>query len=132
MSENTYRDIFLKTKELYKKIGVIKCPALDNNPIHFNSVGFTHLIRKGKDLRPISDQIRRFKLLPSAVETVSHGKMINHRMLQKTVTVKNNKIKIEKKIIIHFWTLLLISASESIKVVIIQEGNGQKNFLSIM
>ena len=55
-------------KRFYKKIGTVLSPALDNQYISFNNVGFTHLIRK-MSLRSRNEQKRRFLLLPK-VESI--------------------------------------------------------------
>ena len=132
MTKDSYRDIFIETKNFYSAIGVLLCPALENQPVHFNSIGFTHLMRKGKDLRPINDQMRRFVLLHYAPKVIQYGKKIGYRIFQKKIVVKSHKSKKEKMVTIQFWTLSLYIDSKQVKVIIIQEGNGQKNFLSIM
>ena len=66
MPKNSYRNKFLSAKKYYKSIGTIKCPALDNELVYFRRDGFEHLIRKDRKIRPIPDQLRRFKLLYKA------------------------------------------------------------------
>jgi hypothetical protein len=58
-------------KVLYRKIGKVWCPAL-NDFIAFDNAGFQHLIRKGKELRPKSEQRWRFDLLEYAKGVLSN------------------------------------------------------------
>ena len=53
-----------QAKQIYSKIGRIKCPALGDEYVLFTSAGFDHLLRKGRIPRTRNEQKRRFTLLP--------------------------------------------------------------------
>jgi hypothetical protein len=118
MGKSNYQKIRKTVEESYKRLGVIACPALGDELIHFNNVGINHLIRKGKKIRPISDQIRRFKLLLDAPTILRNGSLTEYRI------VKGSKD-------VQFWTISCTIKTMIINVVIVQVGNGQKNFLSV-
>jgi hypothetical protein len=119
VGKNNYRKFREATKSNYKKIVKISCAALSNEIVYFNNIGFNHILRKGKDIRPIADQIRRFKMLPFAAKIIQEGKLKDHRI------ISDSSEKVE------FWTISYKFLNKNLQVTIIQKGNGQKNFLSI-
>jgi hypothetical protein len=116
MSKNSYRNKFLAAKEYYKSIGAIRCPALNNELVYFRRDGFEHLIRKDRKIRPIPDQLRRFKLLYKAGIIIVQGKIIEQE-------IDNG---------IYFWTLGYSIGSTLIKIIIWQKRTGSKKFLSVI
>ncbi len=130
--DESYQLLFLKTKEYYFSIRKVRCPLLNNEWVYFSRKGFEHLIRKRRFLRPISDQIRRFYLLKYAKQVIESTKIYEYKNIKSFVKVRRNKQKVKEINIIQFWTLSHHIHGHVIKVVIIQEGNGRKHFLSIM
>ena len=64
---SNYQIIRKNAYNFYRKIGRIRCSALNNEFVHFNAEGFNHLIYKRKrSERNKNDQIMKFKLLPKA------------------------------------------------------------------
>jgi len=122
-----------KAKEIYSKIGQIKCPALSNECISFSRIGFNHLIRKGRIPRPKNEQKRRFILI-SYIEEIIKNPEAKIFYRQKTIKRKVNrhgeKVLIESEA--SFWVFTYKTESCLIKVIIRQLGNGNKHFLSIM
>jgi len=116
MSKNSYRNKFFAAKEYYKSIGAIQCPALNNELVYFRRDGFEHLIRKDRKIRPIPDQLRRFKLLYKAGIIMGQGKIIEQE-------IENG---------IYFWTLGYLINGTLIKIIIWQKRTGLKKFLSVM
>ena len=43
---SNYEKIREDTQNFYKQIGAIRCPALNNELVHFTAEGFNHLIYK--------------------------------------------------------------------------------------
>ena len=80
MSKNSYRNKFIATKKYYKSIGAIQCAALNNELVYFRRDGFEHLIRKDRKIRPIPDQLRRFKLLYKAEIVMRQGKILEQEI----------------------------------------------------
>ena len=110
-----------KYKEFYKTIGSLKCPALDNEVIHFNNHGLRHLLIKKRKWRKPKDQLRRLRLLKYAKLIIS----------SKKVSLNSRLIESESKPII-FWSLEMQVKVNLIVVVIVRQiGDGGKHFFSI-
>ena len=107
-------------KSVYKKIGEVVCPILDNEKIYFNATGFGHLIRKLK-IRSRNEQKRRFRLLPFA-----------KKIILESTKIEDYREKKKKRKIIKEWALINTFGILTIKLVIRQVGNGNKHFYSIM
>ena len=107
-------------RSVYKKIGEVVCPILDNEKIHFNATGFGHLIRKLK-IRSRNEQKRRFRLLPFA-----------KKIILESTKIEDYREKKKKRKIIKEWALINTFGILTIKLVIRQVGNGNKHFYSIM
>lgn len=116
MSKISYKELFIKAKAYYFQIGSVNCKALNGEHIYFTREGFEHLIRKGRRLRTIPDQIRRFKLLVYA----------------KDIIEKTHNIEIRDEGRNKFFALRETVDKKVITVVILQIGNGKKHFLSIV
>ncbi len=130
--DESYKLLFLKTKEYYFSIRKVRCPLLNNEWVYFSRKGFEHLIRKRRFLRPIPDQIRRFYLLKYAKQVIESARTYEYKDAKNFVKVKRNKQKVKEITTVQFWTLSHSIHRHVIKVVIIQEGNGRRHFLSIM
>ena len=107
-------------RSVYKKIGEVVCPILDNEKIHFNATGFGHLIRKLK-IRSRNEQKRRFRLIPFA-----------KRLLLESTTIEDYRENKKKGKIVKEWALINTFGIVTIKLIIRQVGNGNKHFYSIM
>jgi len=120
-----------KAKEMYSKIGRVKCPALDNEDISFSRIGFNHLIRKGRIPRPRNEQKRRFVLLPYVEEIIKNSEakiLYRHKRIKYKANRHGEKILIESEA--NFWIFAQKIKSCAIKVIIRQLNNGNKHFLS--
>ena len=92
-----------------------------NQEIVFNRTGFTHLIRKGKHHRSISEKIRRLNLLEYVIPILEDCDVeIEYKYTQ------NNGNKI------HFWGVIKNIDDTQIKVIIYTVNDGKLTFLSIM
>lgn len=64
---SSYEKIREAAHNFYQKLGAIRCPALNNEPVHFTAEGFNHLIyKKGRRERNKNEQIMKFKLISKA------------------------------------------------------------------
>lgn len=120
MLQDDHKDLIKKAKEEYRKIGYVECPAFDNEKVYFNRHGFRHLIRKGKKLREIDEQIERIKLLKYAqliIENSYEFKDFNKNNFRDTA---------------DFWSLVYYINKTKITVIIRQIKGGHKHFFSIM
>ncbi len=133
MKKTEYGQLKLKAKKNYSKIGRIPSPALNDEYVAFTNKGFTHLIRKGRNPRPRSEQVRRFLLIPYAEQIIKNPKAtILYRSSETKYYVNRYGQKILTTSTAHFWTFVENSDNGTIKVVIRQLNQGQKHFFSIM
>lgn len=123
-----------RAKELYSSIGRLQCPAFNNEHIAFTSVGFNHLLRKGRIPRTKNEQKRRFVLLQHVEQIMKNPKatILYERRETKTIVNRHGE-KILIQSVADFWTFVERIDGCNIKVVIRQlHPAGQKHFLSIM
>jgi len=122
-----------KAKKLYSGIGTVVCPALGDQTIAFTSKGFRHLIRKGRIARPRNEQKRRFVLLPFA-EKILKNPHASIEFRQKEIKYKVNRHgeKILMTSNAKFWTFSEQVKDCTVKIVIMQIEDKQKQFISIM
>ncbi len=106
----------LEAKAVYSGVGKVWCPAL-SDWIVFNMKGFTHLVRKGKSLRPEKEQMRRFFLLRYAAQTLKDSKV---------------KFTYKQEAAAGFWVFKKPYSDREIILVVRQIGTGQKHFFSVM
>ncbi|MDB5265663.1 MAG: hypothetical protein JWM39_376 [Parcubacteria group bacterium] len=118
-SEN-YEEIKNRALKDYKKIKKMRCPVLNNEYIHFNNIGFRHLIRK-QVMRSYSEQVRRFSLVSYITDIITDPKT----ELEYRKNVLNGSVT-------EYWTLKKVKDGILVKAVIRQMNKGQKHFYSIM
>lgn len=116
-----YLKLFNEAKTLYFSIGKVICHCLNNEPVIFGDAGWRHMIYKPKHMRPISDRIRRFKLLKCATSVLENK---NVSVTARTI-YKNNRT-------LYFWNLETEMDDLKLRLVIRQIGSGPKEFFSIM
>ncbi len=110
----------------YQTIGAVFSPAL-RELIYFSNHGFRHILfKRGRKGRARNQQIRRFSLLPLAVELI--GLSTTHQEFEMTVEMHRRKNKM-----VRYWGIIAILRGEKIKVVIRKMGeNGMTHFWSII
>lgn len=122
-----------QAKQLYSKIGQIKCPALGNEYVFFTSAGFGHILRKGRIPRTRNEQKRRFTLLPHVENIIKNPTAkIVYRKLDIKEKVNRHGEKILMKSVAYFWTFEERIDDCFVKVVIRQLANKDKHFFSVM
>jgi hypothetical protein len=110
-NEANYEKIREEGESFYRKIGKIRCPALNGELVHFNSEGFNHLIYKGnRSERNRHDQITKLKLLPKAKKLVE----ISTTYQEYEEAVKELRVQKFKKIvreskIVKYWDIRFLS-----------------------
>ncbi len=133
MKKLEYEQLKLKAKKAYSKIGRIHSPALNDEYVAFTNKGFTHLIRKGRNPRPRSEQAKRFLLIPYAEQIIKNPKAtILYRSNETKYYINRHGQKILTTSTARFWTFVDIIKDTKIKVVVRQLNQGQKHFFSIM
>jgi hypothetical protein len=128
-----YNKAFSKAKGIYKSIGNIKCPALNNEYVYFSRVGLNHLVRKGRIPRTRNEQKRRFRLIPYIKKVIKNEQaVIEYRKQEKLIKINRHGQKITRESIAHFWTFKEKIKDCNIKIVIRQIDEGNKSFFSVM
>lgn len=122
-----------QAKQIYSKIGRIKCPALGDEYVLFTSAGFDHLLRKGRIPRTRNEQKRRFTLLPYVEQIVKNptAKIVYRKTgTKEKINRHGEKILIES--VAHFWTFADKVDDCVVKIVIRQLEGKDKHFFSVM
>ena len=122
----SHKEFIKKSYEEYKKIGYIECLAFANEKVYFNKDGFRHLIRKGKDLREIKDQVERLDLLKYAPIILSESKTFDEYNKNKPLH------SIGKTNNVNFWSFIRIFNGIKVTLIVRQIKNNNKHFFSIM
>ncbi len=118
--------IFIETSiSAYWKMGLICCPALNNENVIFNRHGLRHIFWKRNARRTINDQIRRFKLLPYAKDIILSSTEFTKYHQEPFQSILGGKV-------VQFWTFTKKLNAKTIHIIIRQLGHGQKHFFSIM
>lgn len=128
-----YKKAKEKAKQIYSKIGIIKCPALGDSYVSFSRKGFTHIMRKGRIPRTRNEQKRRFTLLGHVETIIKNPKArieYEKRVVKEKVNRHGQKILIESTA--HFWTFMEKVDDCNIKIIIRQLNDGDRHFFSIM
>lgn len=118
----------------YQNIKSLRCPALNNELIHFNAEGFNHLVyKRGRGERSRNDQITRFKLL-SRAKTVLEITTTYQEYDEGLTDVRKKRFKkiINESTTVRYWGFVAIIRDFRVKVIVRQIGNGQKNFWSVI
>ena len=122
-----------EAKKIYSEIGGVKCPALGDEYVFFNSFGFNHIIRKGRIPRTRNEQKRRFALLPFVEVIIKNPKAI---IIYRKETIKEKINRHGEKVLMestaHFWAFVEKIEDCNIKVVVRQIEKGNKHFFSVM
>jgi len=122
-----------QAKQIYSKIGRIKCPALGDEYVFFTSAGFDHILRKGRIPRTRNEQKRRFTLFPY-VESIIKNPVakITYRKTEVKEKVNRHGENILIESTAHFWTFSDKINDCVIKIVIRQLEGKDKHFFSVM
>lgn len=88
LAMDEYEKIKADAYKSYKEIGSVFCPLLGKT-VQFTNIGFNHLIRKGRMIRPREEQVRRFELIRYLVEIVSCPRADVHLDDSKSIKMWN-------------------------------------------
>ena len=122
-----------QAKQIYSKIGRIKCPALGDEYVLFTSAGFDHILRKGRIPKTRNEQKRRFTLIPYVEQIIKNPiAKIAYRKTETKEKVNRHGEKILIESTAHFWTFVDKVDDCMIKIVIRQLENKNKHFFSVM
>lgn len=122
-----------KAKQIYSKIGSIRCPALADDYVTFSRSGLNHLMRKGRIPRTRSEQKRRFTLLTYIEKIIKNPKafiIYRKNVVKEKVNRHGEKVLLESTA--RFWTFIEKIDDCNIKIIIRQLNNGGKHFFSVM
>jgi hypothetical protein len=114
----SYLEAKQKAKELYKSIGRVWCPAL-NDYVSFDKAGFRHLMQKGRVPRIKSEQRRRFALLVHVKDILNTEPFVS----------------VEERIVndncVRYWKFVGNRGGVVVKLVVRQVEGRQKHFFSV-
>src|SRR3989344_1788158 len=127
-----YEQIKQKASELYKTFVSVDCSALGQK-IRFTSEGFNHLVYEApKKMRDKRAQILRFDMLEKAkfiVETSTTYQEYEEEIVYKKVNRRGAWVPMN--VFVRRWGLVAVVRKFRVKVVLVQEGNGTIEFLSV-
>ena len=129
-----YEEAKNKALSIYSVIGSTRCEALGGEEIYFTRAGFSHLVRKGKNPRTHTEQMKRFSLIPLAVQILNNPQAaVEYRKDERSVELESNGEKIKVISVAEFWTFAEKVGDCTIKVVVRHLSvGGHKHFFSIM
>jgi hypothetical protein len=120
-----------EAREIYNKIGRVWSPTL-NDHVSFESTGFRHLMWKGGERRPYTQQVRRLSLIVSATEIISNPKSrVIKREEARYSPIKRDGVEVVIKKQVRFWAFHAKIESKKIRVIVRQINNGNKHFFSV-
>ncbi|TSC55463.1 MAG: Uncharacterized protein Greene071421_275 [Parcubacteria group bacterium Greene0714_21] len=131
---SNYEKLREDARNFYKTLGFVRCPALNNEVVHFDAEGFNHLVYKGKRReRNRNDQITKFKLLPKT-KTVIEISTTYQEYDESLIEVAKQRFKktVQETSTVRYWGFVAIIQNFRIKVIVRQIGNGQKHFWSVI
>ncbi|MEK7550088.1 MAG: hypothetical protein AAB519_03870 [Patescibacteria group bacterium] len=117
----------------YKKIGRIRCPALNNEYVHFTSEGFHHLQFSSGNERSKDEQMTKFDLLIRARKIIEIA--TTHQEYDECLEMVRKKMKKRREEVamrVQYWALVAILQGRKVKVIVRQVGTGQKHFYSVI
>jgi hypothetical protein len=131
---SNYEKIREDAQNFYKELRPIRCPALNDELVHFTAEGFNHLVYKGKRReRNKNEQIMKFKLLSKAKTIIEIS--TTHQEYDESLTeIRKKRFKkaVRETATVHYWGFVAIIRGFRTKVIIRQIGNGQKHFWSVI
>lgn len=119
MQTTRFNEFIKKTKLEYNKIGLVICPAFNNEPVYFGRYGFNHLIRKDRKRRTLQEQIVRIMLVNNAPYIIRTTKIHSVR-----IDHQNNHTAL-------FWSFVAIINDVNITIIVRQLDKHKKHFFSI-
>ncbi len=135
MHDPAFQSEYEKTKkearEIYNKIGRVWCPAISGH-VSFESTGFRHLMWKGRERRPYTQQVKRFSLIVSATEIISNPKSrVIKREEARYLPIKRDGVEVVIKTQVCFWAFHAKIESKNVRVIVRRINNGNKHFFSV-
>ncbi len=119
MEDEYYKEFIRKSKDYYKNIGYIECPAFNNERIYLTNRGFNHLIKKDRKYRSKVEQIRRLVLIPYIVDILKNNSNYN----TYRITNRENSIasfwSFKKKSTIELLLLLFVRSIKNLKYLLV-------------
>lgn len=113
----------LTAREKYRAIKPVPCPAFNGDKIYFTKIGFNHLIRKGRFLRPNSEQKERLDLIILAPQILKENNTFQtHQIREKDLITKSDA---------QFWSFTKIIDGDVITIIVRQLDDKPKHFFSI-
>lgn len=132
--EKKFKAVKERAEELYKNIGKIKCPYLDDF-VHFNTKGLDHLIfgtKKKSRTRSEQEQMVRFRILKLAPEIIARSHTLQEfNEMNSFERVKTNSRWETKMKKVKYYAFIAIIGELRAKVIVKEVEGGVKFFYSI-
>ncbi len=122
MNHEVFKFFVEQKRALYKSIGNVFCPLL-NEDVIFNAKGFHHLRYNGLgQARPVAEQIHRMELLPFAAQ-----------IIKEATSIFDYRNRYEKTIgkYVNYWEFQKRIDGKLITAIIRRVGTGSYSFYSI-
>jgi hypothetical protein len=134
MSNTNYAKKKRQAHDFYNTLGVVRCPALGNDLVHFTAEGFNHLVYKtAKKPRDIRVQMMKFDLLQKAKMLLEATTTFQeYEEEYRYIPVNRHGKFSHTNMLVRAWGFVAIICSFRIKVVVRQVGNGKKHFYSVI
>ncbi len=119
-------------EEEYNKIGRIRCPYF-NDYVHFNSIGFEHLLFKDwNKTRTRVERYTRLRLLKLAPNIISKSHTLQDYDERKTFERQKTNSRWEKKVkLVRYYGFVAIINEARIKIIVKEIEGGAKFFYSL-
>ncbi len=123
-----------EAEELYATFGKVHCPALGNEPVHFTSEGFNHLVYKtAQKPRDEKVQIMKFELLGRTKFIIEASTTFQEyeESFEYMARDKHGQM-VKENFLVRCWGFVAVIKNFRVKVVVRQVGNGNKHFYSVI
>ncbi|HRY59982.1 MAG TPA: hypothetical protein P5096_01230 [Patescibacteria group bacterium] len=130
--EKKFKTVRENAEEMYKNIGKIKCPYLDDF-VHFNNEGFEHLLFKSWNRgRSEVEQYNRLRLLHLVPEIITKSHTLQEYDERNMLVRQKVNSRWEKRAkLVRYYVFVAIIKEVRIKVVVKEIEGGVKFFYSM-
>lgn len=132
ISDSKFDLVRKSAEEEYKKIKRVKCPYL-NDYVHFNTVGFQHLLFKDwNKTRSRTEQYIRLKLIKLAPLVISKSHTLQEFDERKIFIRQNINSRWESRMkTVYYYVFVAIINEARIKIIVKEIEGGVKTFYSL-
>ena len=122
-------------RQFYKELKPVRCPALENQQVHFTSDGFHHLIYdSNRSKRKKKEQYLKLCFLKYAPGVIELSSTVQELRDITEVTGKPDKNGLRRTVKVRYWGFVCVTGPKCrVRVILRRVGeNGQIHFWSVM